>query len=50
MKHSNYFIICLQSIVENIIELFVVCQQLSHDYANFKVTNLTSYMYLFIEI
>ena len=31
MKHSyfrNYFIICLQSIVEVIIELFVVCQKL----------------------
>ena len=30
MKHShfsNYFIICLQSIVEIIIELFVVCQK-----------------------
>ena len=51
---SNYFIICLKSVVEIIIELFVVCQKLIHLYAEFlfllskERTNLT--LYLFIEI
>ena len=45
IKHSyfsNYFIICLQSIfsvVEIIIELFVVCQKLIHVYATTRSRN-----------
>ena len=53
IEHSYFSIICLQSIfsfVEIIIELFVLCQKLMHTCSyyikNFKVTNLTLYMYL----
>ena len=43
----NYCLQSIFSVVEIIIELFVVCQKLI---INFKVTNLTLYMYLFIGI
>ena len=57
MKHSyfsNHFITCLQSIfsvVEILIELYVVCQKLIHVYAEFlfllyKEINLTLYNYV----
>ena len=59
-KHSYFsnilFAINFFCVVEIILELFVVCQNINHVlhnfcfcYINFKVTNLTLYMYLFIE-
>ena len=52
MKHS-YFSNYLFAINFSVVETVVVCQKLIHVYALFllyKVTNLTLYMYLFIEI